>query len=155
MEARAEPQPGTADPEFAEMVAAGKAAARDRIAAYKQQQLAGAARSLVGDWGRLSVAYRTALPALETDPSLGGAKERLAQFGERLQAQPGVLALLRTRGNEFGVSEGSDLARVVAAAQPARVLAGLLQGAETTMRAQAAQQRAAEVSRGLDRGMSR
>jgi Ti-type conjugative transfer relaxase TraA len=159
LETRAEPQPNPADRAFAEMVAAGKAAARERMAAYKQQQLTGAARSLVSEWGRLEADYRKALPALEQDPSLGGAKERMAQFGERLQAQPGVLAVLRTRGNEFGVSEGSDLARVVAGAQPARVLAGLMQGAETTMReqlrAQAAQQRTAEVSRGLGRGMSR
>jgi len=159
LEARAEPQPGTADLEFAGMVAAGKAAAWARFADNKQQQLTGAAQSLVSDWGRLEAAYRTALPGLEQDPSLGGAKERLAQFGERLQAQPGVLAVLRERGAEFGVSEGADLAKVVADAQPGRALAGLMQGAETEIRAQlrarAAQQRTADISQGLDRGMSR
>ena len=160
LEARAEPQPSPADQAFAERVAVGKAAARDRTAAYKQQQqLAGAARSLVNEWDRLMADYRKALPGLEQDPSLGGAKDRLAQFGERLQAQPGVLAVLRERGAAFGVSEGSDLAKVVADAQPARALAGLLQGAETEIRAQlrarAAQPRMSSLAQGLDRGMSR
>ena len=44
--------------------------------------------------------------------------------------------MLRARGAEFGISETSNLARVVADAQPARALAGLLQGAETKMREQ-------------------
>ena len=102
------------------MVAAGNAAARERMAAYKQKQLTDAARSLVSEWGRLSADYRKALPTLELAPALGSAKERLAQFGERLQAQPAVLAVLRTCGAEFEISATSDLAKVVADAQPAR-----------------------------------
>jgi len=158
LEARAEPQPGAADREFAEKVATGKAAARDRIAAYKQQRQAGPARSLVDEWGRLEVAYRKALPELERDPSFGGAKEQLAQFGERLQAQPGVLAVLRERGAAFGISEGSDFAKLVADVQPARALADWMQGAETTMREtlraeRAAQQRLTGLGKGM--GMSR
>ena len=155
-------QPGAAEREFAERVAAGKAAARERLAAYKQEKLAGAARSLVSEWDRLTADYHKALPALETDPSLGGAKERLAQFGERLQAQPEVWAVLRARGAECGISAGSDLAKVVADAQPARALAGLMDGVETKMREQArvqaereARQYAAALAPGLGKGRSR
>ena len=159
LEARAEPQPSPADLAFTEMVAAGKAAARERMAVYKQKQLAEAARHLVSEWGQLAADYRKALPELERDPTLGGAKEKLAEFGERLQAQPLVLAVLRERGAAFGISATSSLAKVVADAQPARALADLMQGAETKMREQLraereAQQRAAGVSWGLDRGMS-
>ena len=154
--------PDVADREFAERVAAGKAAARERFAAYKQEKLAGAARNMVSEWDRLTSDYSKALPALETDPTLGGARERLARFGERLQAQPEVWAALRARGAAFGVTETSNLARVVADAQPARAIAGLMDGVETKMREQSraqaereARQRAADLSKGLGRGMSR
>jgi Ti-type conjugative transfer relaxase TraA len=162
MEKPAARQSPAADREFGEMVAAGKAAARERMATYKQQRVNEAARGMVSEWGQLTSDYRKALPELEKDPTLGGVKERLERFGQSLQAQPEVLKVLRERGAEFGIAEKSSLAQVVADAQPARALAGLMNGAETKMREQLraraereAQQNLAKVSKGWGRGMTR
>ena len=145
-------------------VEAGRAGFRERYEAHKRQQAAEAARdeqarALVREWGRLTKDYNQALPGLEADPSLGGARARLLRFGDALQAHPDALRALRERGRAYGVEDNSTLARVVADRQPGRVIAGLMNGVEANVRRDlklAAERAAAlERERRLARSLSR
>jgi Ti-type conjugative transfer relaxase TraA len=150
--------------------AAGRAGFRERFEAHKRQQAQArdeaAARALVGQWDRLLAAYNTALPQLEADPALGGARERLAQFGRGVTEQPGAARVLHEQGESFGMAERSNLARILADRAPERVVAGIMAAAEDGMRAhlaatreaerEAARQREAQAprpSRGMSMGM--
>lgn len=162
IETQVEQQARTPDQELADRIKAGRAVARDRIATYKQQHVASTARGLVREWERLSTDYNKALPTIGKDATLNGTKARLEEFGQRLQAQPDVLKALHGRGAEFGLTEKSSLARIVADAQPARAIAGLMHGAETKMRKQLqvmlereAKQPQLELAKEIGRGMSR
>ncbi len=148
-------------------VEAGRAGFRERYEAHKRQQALEAARDetareLVRDWGRLIKEYNQALPGLEADPTLGGARERLLRFGDALQAQPDVLRALRERGRAYGVEDNSTLARVLADKQPARAIAGLMNGVEANVRRdlklaaerQAALERERQLARSRSRGPS-
>ena len=121
-------------------ISAGRAGFRERYAAHQRQQAAAerdkAAQTLVRDWKRLIQEYSAALPRLEADPALGGTRERLLQFGQALRDQPEVVKRLREDGAAFGLSATSNLTRVLADAQPERVIAGIVEKAETGMRAQ-------------------
>lgn len=149
-----------------EAIASGRAGFRQRYAAHRQLQAAEAARDekargLVRQWDRLMDDYNEALPGLEADPALGGARARLLQFGQTLRDHAEAASALRQRGPAFGVEEGSNLAWVVAHQQPARAIAGLMESAETDMRRQLALAAEREAARKLqertlsrDRGMS-
>jgi hypothetical protein len=149
----------------AQAVASGRAGFRERYEAHKRQQAFEAARDeqargLVREWDRLTAAYNKTLPGLETDPTLGGARARLARFGDALQAYPDAAQALRERGSAFGVGKDSNLARVLADQQPARAIASLMNEVEKNVRhdlklaaeREAAQQLQKSLSRG--RGMS-
>ncbi len=141
-------------------VASGRAGFRERYEAHKRQQALEAARDeqargLVREWGRLTGEYNKALPGLEADPSLGGARARLLQFGDALQAYPDATQALRERGPAFGILESSPLARVLADKQPVRAITGLMHGVETTMRDHLKQQAEQEAARQLERNLSR
>ncbi|MCF3948604.1 Ti-type conjugative transfer relaxase TraA [Acidiphilium iwatense] len=147
-------------------IASGRAGFRQRYEAHRHRQAAEAARDdkardLVRQWDRLTDEYNKALPGLEADPALGGARSRLLQFGQTLRDHPEAAGALRQRGPAFGVEEGSTLARVLAHEQPARVITGLMERAENTMRRQLALEAEREAARKLqertlsrDRGMS-
>jgi hypothetical protein len=140
-------------------VASGRAGFRERYAAHKQQQALEAARDeqargLMQQWGRLVGEYNKALPGLEADPGLGGARARLLQFGDALQAHPDAAQALRERSSAFGILGGSPLARVLAAKQPARAITGLMNGVETAMRDHLKQQAEREVAQRLERSAS-
>ncbi len=138
----APPRPAP-DPGLAQRVAAGRAGFRERYEAHKRQQAEAharaqgeaAARELVGSWDRLLRNYNTALPGLEADPMLGGTKADLVQFVGGLKEQPGAVRVLREGGAAFGMAERPNLARVLADAQPERVVAGIMGAAEDGMRA--------------------
>jgi hypothetical protein len=139
------------DGNLEQAVAAGRAGFRERFAAHRQQQAQARdeamARALVRHWERLLQGYNEALPGLEADPTLGGTREPLLQFARDLREQPGAVQVLRERGEAFGMDERPNLARVVADAQPERVVAGIMTVAEAGMRAQlkqAAEQEAAQ-----------
>jgi hypothetical protein len=145
-------------------VEAGRAGFRERYEAHKRQQAAETARDetareLVSDWGRLTKEYNQALPGLEADPTLGGARARLLRFGDALQAHPDALRALRERGPAYGVEDGTTLARVVADRQPGRAIAGLMNGVEANVRRDlklaAERQAALERERRLERSRSR
>jgi Ti-type conjugative transfer relaxase TraA len=150
--------------------AAGRAGFRERFEAHKRQQAQvrdeAAARALVGQWDRLLAAYNAALPQLEADPTLGGARERLAQFGRGVAEQPGAVRVLCEQGEAFGMAERLNLAHIVANREPERVVIGIMATAEDGMRAhlaatreaerEAARQREAQAprpSRGMSMGM--
>ena len=67
--------------------------------------------------------------------------------GRVVREQPGAVAVLRERGDAFGMGERPNLARVLADARPDRAVGGIVATAETGMRArlqEQAQQRAAQ-----------
>ncbi len=147
-------------------IASGRAGFRQRYEAHLQRQAAEAARDemargLVGQWGRLTDDYKKALPSLKADPTLGGARERLLQFGQILRDNPDVVKVLRERGLAFGIRDESNLAKVITDPQTAHAIHGLMERAETNMRRQltvAAEREAArkeqERTMSRDRGMS-
>jgi len=147
--AAARPVPGA---ELAEGVAQGRARFRDRFATRQRQQARQAAdeagaRDLVGRWDQAVTGFTAALPRLDTDPAYGPARKAILEFGRDLGAQPGAVAVLRERGDAFGMGERQTLARVVADAQPERAVGAIVETAETGMRArlqEQAQQRAAQ-----------
>ncbi len=144
----------------AQAVASGRAGFRDRYEAHKRSQAFAAARDeqahgLVREWGRLTDAYNKALPRLEADPALGGARAQLLGFGETLRAHPDAAQALRERGAVFGILKGSPLARVLADQQPVRAITGLMSGVETTMRDHLKQQAEREAALQLERSLSR
>jgi hypothetical protein len=145
-------------------VEAGRAGFRERYEARKRRQAAEAARDeqareLVREWGRLTKEYNQALPGLAADPTLGGARARLLEFGDALQAHPDAARALRECGRAYGVEDNSTLARVLADKQPARAIAGLMERVEANVRRDlklAAEQAAArERERQLARSRSR
>lgn len=141
-------------------VEAGRAGFLERYEANKRQQAGEAARdeqarALVRDWGRLIKEYNQALPNLEADPMLGGARARLLQFGDALQAHPDALRALRERGRTYGVENGTTLARVVADRQPARAIAGLMNGVEANVRRDLKLAAEREAAQRLERSRSR
>ena len=148
-----------ADAVPAQTVASGRAGFRDRYEAHKQQQAFEAARDeqargLVREWGRLMDAYNKALPMLEADPALGGARAQLLGFGETLQAYPDAAQALRERGAVFGVKGHSLLARVLADKQPSRAITGLMEVMETNMRAHLKQQAEQVAAQELEQNAS-
>ena len=105
------------------------------------------ARALVGRWDQAVTGFTALLPRLDTDPAYGPARKAMLGFGRDLGAQPGALAVLRERGDAFGMGERQTLARVVADAQPERAVGVIVETAETRTRAhlqEQAQQRAAQ-----------
>jgi Ti-type conjugative transfer relaxase TraA len=147
--AQAEPSSRPA-PDLVQAAAEGRAGFRERFEAHKRQQAQAqardeaAARALVGQWDRLLAAYSAALPQLEADPALGGARERLAQFGRGVGEQPGAARVLHEQGGAFGMAERPNLARIVADREPERVVAGIMATAEDGMRVHLAATREAE-----------
>ncbi|MDE2342160.1 MAG: Ti-type conjugative transfer relaxase TraA [Betaproteobacteria bacterium] len=144
----------------AQAVAAGRAGFRERYEAHKREQALAAARdetarNLVREWERRTKDYNQALPRLEVDPTLGGARARLRQFGEALRDHPDAVQALRERGQAFGVNGNSLLARVLAAKQPGPAIAGLMTVTETKMRAHLKQVAEREVAQALEWGLSR
>ena len=147
--AAAKPVPGA---ELAERMAQGQARFLDRYEA-RQRQLAEkaaneeGARALVGRWDQAVTGLTAALPRLDTDPAYAAARKVMLEFGRDLTGQPGAVAVLRERGDAFGMKERQTLARVVADAQPERAVGAIVETAETKTRAQLqeqAQQRAAQ-----------
>lgn len=136
---------------LAESVAQGRARFRDGFAAYQRQQAQKVAdevgaRDLVGRWDQVVSGLTTVLPRLDTDPAYGPARKAVLEFGRELTAQPGAVAVLRERGEAFGMKERPTLAGVVADAEPERAVGVIVEGAETKIRAQLqerAQQQAA------------
>jgi hypothetical protein len=133
-------------------ITAGRAAFVARYEAHRQQQAAierdAKAHGLVASWDRLSRDYRQALPRLQADPSgLGAARAALLKFGEGLRAQPELMQVLRERGAEFGLEKRQILSQVLADARPEKVLAGMLDSAETRMRGELRQQAAKQALR--------
>ncbi|HQT90042.1 MAG TPA: Ti-type conjugative transfer relaxase TraA, partial [Acidiphilium sp.] len=120
-------------------IESGRAGFRQRYEAHRQRQAAEAARDeialdLVGQWNRLTDDYHKALPGLEAEPDLGGARGRLLQFAQTLRDNPEVVTVLRERGPAFGVEEGAPLEWVVAHPQPAHAIADMMGRAETETR---------------------
>ena len=135
-------------------MAQGRARFRERFEAHRQQQAQRAvdevaARELVGRWDRLLAAYNAALPRLDRDPAaFGPAREALLGFGQEVREQPGAVGVLRQQGEAFGMGERLNLGRVLADAQPERVIGGITEAAEARMRVRlqelAVQERAAQ-----------
>lgn len=152
-----EAQRPEADRELAAFVAAGRAAAKQGYAEYKQQKALemardNKARGFVIQWNGLVDDYNKALPRLLTGSSFGEAKERLTEFGHSLLNQPEVLAALRQRGPELGVTSTSVLAQVLASANPVKAIAEVVERNEENMRSQLqkqAEQEAKTQSRGM------
>lgn len=157
-EAPIAPTPAAAKPvpvpsaELAERVAQGQARFLNRFEA-RQRQLAEkaaneeGARELVGRWDQAVTGFTAVLPRLDTDPAYAAARKALLELGRDLGTQPGAVAVLRERGDAFGMGERQTLARVVADAQPERAMGTIVETAETRTRAQLqeqAQQRAAQ-----------
>ena len=147
--AAAKPAPGA---ELTEGVAQGRARFRDRFEAHRRQQAEQAAneagaRDLVARWDQAMTGSKAALPRLDTDPAYGAAREALLGFAKVIREQPGSVAVLRERGEAFGMGERPNLTRVLADARPERVVSGIVSAAETGMRArlqEQAQQRAVQ-----------
>jgi len=120
-------------------IMAGRAGFRERYEAHRHRQAAERqeqqARALVSGWERLVQGYQAALPGLEADPTLGGARERLLRFGLAVREQPEVAQVLRERGAAFGMEERPNLRRVLSAQKPEQVIAGIMETVETDMRA--------------------
>jgi Ti-type conjugative transfer relaxase TraA len=125
-------------------IAAGRAGFRERYAAHQRQKAVERqdeqARALVGRWDGLIRGYNAALPGLEADPALGGARAQVLQFGQVLREQPELVQVLRERGPAFGMEARPNLTRVLADAQPERVIAGIMDATETGMRTQLREQ---------------
>lgn len=133
-------------------VAVGIVQWRERYQADRQQRaeraaLDARARHLVQSWEGLVQGYGAALPKIERDPELKGTREALLRFGRGLREQPEAMEALRTRGEEFGMAERPNLAKLIQERDPERVLRSWLEGYETTMRAELKQQRQAERKR--------
>ncbi len=145
------PAPGAG---LAEDMAQGRARFRERFEAHRRQQAQraadeAAARELVGRWDRLLTAYNAALPRLDADPAaFGPTREALLGFGRDVRGQPGAVEVLRQQGEAFGMEKRPNLARVLADAQPERVVGGIVEAAEAGTRARlqerAAQEQAAQ-----------
>ena len=84
----------------------------------------------MGRWDRLLTAYNAALPRLDTDPAFPATREALLKFGRDVRGQPGAVAVLRQQGEAFGMGERLNLGRVLADAQPERVIGGITEAAE-------------------------
>ena len=137
-------------------VAAGIAGWRARYEADKQQRaqqaaLDAQARRLVQTWGALIQGYNAALPGVESDPKLGGARAALLRFGQGLREQPEAVEALRTRGEAFGMAECPKLAQLLAARAPGRTIRVWLDGHETAMRAELKQEQQIEAQRRAER----
>ena len=139
---------------LAERVAQGQARFLERFEA-RQRQLAEkaaneeGARALVGRWDQAVTGFTAALPRLDTDPAYAAARKAMLELGRELGAQPGAVAVLRERGDAFGMSERQTLARVLADPRPERAMGAMVETAETKTRAQLqeqAQQRAAQAA---------
>jgi hypothetical protein len=86
--------------------------------------------TLVSQWKKLVDDYNKALPSLEEDPTLGGARAAFLAFGQSLRDHPEVVTALRERG----AKQGGTLARVLAAKEPGQVIGDVIEKAETAMR---------------------
>jgi hypothetical protein len=118
---------------------------------------------MVREWNQLTAAYNKALPSLEADPTLGGARARLVEFGVVVSVYSHCAQALLDRGQEFGVEKDSNLARVLAAQEPKRAIASLLDTVEANFRhdmklaaeQKAAEEAAREAARQLERSLYR
>ena len=143
-------EPSTPEAGLGQVVTAGRAGFRARFEAHKAQAQAqardeAAARELVGTWDRLRDHYAAAIPAIEADPALGGARDALLHFARGLAQQPGAVRVLREQGAAFGMEKRANLGWVVADPAPEQAMLGLLISAEAEMRARLAErQRIAE-----------
>ncbi|MBV9655676.1 MAG: Ti-type conjugative transfer relaxase TraA [Acetobacteraceae bacterium] len=136
--------------EQAQAIAAGKTKFRERYAAHQQQAMERderAARDLVATWDRLAGRFEAVLPKLDADPTFGGARDALLRFGRGFKDQPAAVALLRERGEAFGMTTRPGLQRVLAAAQPEQLIAASITGAEADMRAELKQRAELEAKR--------
>jgi hypothetical protein len=128
-------------PDMAAEVAAGRARFRARFEAHRQQQAQqaadeAAARELVERWERLLTEFNAAVPHLDADPAAyGPARNALLGFGQEVRGQPGAAAVLREQGEAYGMEKRPNLARVLADAQPERVVGGIVEKAEAGTRA--------------------
>ena len=139
--------PESLAPGLAAAVEAGRARFRDRFKAHQQQAQRAAneagARELVGRWERLLTGFNAVLPELDRDPAAYvPARDALLGFGQEVRGQPSVVAVLRERGEAFGMAERPNLARVVADARPERVVSGIVEAAEDRTRARLQEQAA-------------
>ena len=119
------------------------------LAVAGQDAAEGGARALVGRWDQAVTGFTAVLPRLDTDPVYASARKAMLELGRELGAQPGAVAVLRERGDAFGMGERKTLARVVADPQPERAVGVIVDTAETKTRAQLqeqAQQRAAQAA---------
>jgi len=73
------------------------------------------ARQAVHVWSRLEQAYEQAVEGFDrlAQREIGG---RMEQFARELKRDPQLDSLLRQRGQQLGIAEGSRLARVVQSA---------------------------------------
>jgi hypothetical protein len=125
--------------EQAQRITAGRAGFRERYSARQQQHQQ--AQALANRWDQLIDVYWAALPGLATDDAtLGKAREQLLAVGRELRERPDLAAVLRERGEAFGMAKRPNFQRVVADAQPERVIARILKRSEHEMRVEQAQQ---------------
>jgi hypothetical protein len=116
----------------------GAGAAHHGGAGWVPRTLFGA---LANRWDQLIDVYWAALPGLATDDAtLGKAREQLLAVGRELRERPDLAAVLRERGEAFGMAKRPNFQRVVADAQPERVIARILKRSEHEMRVEQAQQ---------------
>ena len=122
-----------------EKIQAGMAGMRQRLAEHQRQQAEaardGRARGVVETWEGLIRAHHAALPGINTDPTLGGTREKLLRFAQALLFRPELVHALATRPAEFGMEQRPNLARVLADPSPERALTALLDGVEAKQRA--------------------
>ena len=83
-----------------------------RVARSEREKLEARAREAVRTWGRLEQAYERAGEKYDhqAQREIGGRMER---FAKELKRDPQLDSVLRQRGQQLGVAEGSRLARVV------------------------------------------
>ncbi len=137
---------------LAQNVAQGRARFRERFEAHRHQQTQraadeAAACELVGQWDRLLTGFKATLPRLDADPAHGPAREALLGFGQEVRRQPGAVGILQQQGETFGIGERPNLARVLADARPERVVGGIVEAAETGMRARLQERATQEEAR--------
>jgi Ti-type conjugative transfer relaxase TraA len=127
------------EPALAQRITAGRAGFRERYAAHQQQREQ--AQALVSRWDQRIEAYRAALPGLgRDDATLDQAREQLLAVGRELRERPDLAAVLRERGEAFGMAQRPNFQRVVADAQPERVIARMVKRSEHEMRVEQVRQ---------------
>jgi len=136
----------------AQVAAAGVAGWRERYAAERRQRAVEAAwdaqaRGLAERWDGLIGAVKDALPGVERDPGLDGARAALIGFGQDLRRHPEAARALRERPGEFGMEGRPNLAQVLAARDPERAVAAHVDAWAAGQRAELRQQAEQEAAR--------